>query len=184
MELLLNSWKYRKKLEIYYPPDQLETWELLRSRYVSLGYKWIDFSMNQNYLSIYWADRKNQKKYEKRKRNERKYINSVRNDSYHIKRVIEAPRPNNVERYVLLRSWMVKNAYNLCNISVFLFEKYKLKPCKDYNPDRLIEVYNHYSNLYSDTITRSLSRNLTSTPSAPPVTTKEDLPPLYDYSES
>ena len=157
METIHNLYKFRKKLDIYYPPDELEVWEQLKTKHVRLGYKWIDFSINQNYFSILWADRKNRKKYEKMIRRETSYRNSVRNRTNISPIVKEPPRPNNLERYIILRSWMKKDIYNISTISVFLFEKYNLKPCTDYSPDKIIETYNHYSNLYCNTIERRSS---------------------------
>lgn len=208
METIFNLYKFRKKLEIYFPPDELEVWEQLKTRHVRLGYKWIDFSINQNYFSILWADRKNRQKYEKLLRRESSYRKSVRNRTNILPVVSEPPRPNNLERYIILRSWMKKDIYNISTISVFLFEKYSLRPCTDYSPDKIIETYNHYSNLYCNTISRRPSRRPSRQPSSDREEQRNDIsrqpsapreeqrvetsatfstfekPPEYNYSES
>ena len=45
MDLIRNYLENRKPLDIFYPPDQVEGWNLLKERYNSIGYYWCDFSI-------------------------------------------------------------------------------------------------------------------------------------------
>ena len=49
----------RTKVDIFYPPDEVEKWKLLKRRYLTLGYEWIDFSTNQSMWKILSTDSKN-----------------------------------------------------------------------------------------------------------------------------
>ena len=55
-------------------------------------------------------------------------------------------------------------------ITICLFCKYNLKPCRDYEPDNLLDVYNRYSSGEQDIYLKNIQH-----PSVPPPV--PDLPP-------
>ena len=150
MEKLLNYFR-KEKLDIYFPPDEIENWKQLKTKYFSLGYKWIDFSSDYSIRKIRRYDRKNQREYNKRKNHESRMRTTFRG-SGNIPIVYPPPTPSNMERYLMLERWSKNNIYNISNIAVYLYENFGLKPCQSYEPDAIFATYNNYSTRHFQTI--------------------------------
>tara|TARA_R110001592_G_scaffold207803_2_gene458774 strand:+ start:71 stop:643 length:573 start_codon:yes stop_codon:yes gene_type:complete len=134
---------FKKKLQIFYPPDEIEKWKNLKNKHSRHGYKWLDLSLNPSLWKSKSYDRKNRRIYNKLKRKEEKLRRSFRGHG-HIPYIIEPPSPNNEERYMIMKKWSVNNFYNISMISVYLYKKFNLDPCEDYEPDDIINTYNRY----------------------------------------
>ena len=158
MDLIRNYLENRKPLDIFYPPDQVEGWNLLKERYSNLGYHWCDFSIEPTLSKAKNYDKKNIKKYNKLKKKEMKLRRSFKNNSC-IVVVHQPPRPTNEERFLKLKKWSENNYYNITNITIYLYMIHKLKPCRDYEPDNLIEVYNRYSSRHFVSLPPPPTRN-------------------------
>lgn len=150
MEKLLNYIK-KEKLNIYYPPDEIENWKNLKNKYIRMGYRWVDFSMDYSMSKIRRYDRKNQREYNKRKKDEKKMRNTFRGPG-NIPIVYPPPSPSNMERYLILERWSKNDIYNISNISVYLYSNFGLKPCSDYEPDNIFVTYNNYSQRHHQSI--------------------------------
>ena len=150
MEKVLNYFR-KEKLNIYFPPDEIENWKLLKNKYTTLGYKWMDFSMDYSMRKIRRYDRKNQREYQKRKNNEKKMRNTFRGPG-NIPIVYPPPSPSNVERYLMLERWSRNDAYNISSIAVYLYSHFGLKPCQNYEPDNIYSTYNNYSQKHLNSI--------------------------------
>ena len=150
MEKVLNYFK-KEKLSVYFPPDEIQKWKELKNKYVTLGYRWIDFSMDYSMRKIRRYDRKNQREYNKRKNHESKMRNTFRGPGS-IPIVYPPPSPSNMERYMMLERWSKNDVYNISNIAVYLYENFGLKPCESYQPDEIFATYNNYSNRHFNTI--------------------------------
>ena len=180
---------FAKKLQIFYPPDEIEKWKNLKNKYSRYGYKWIDLSLDQSLWKSKAYDRKNRRKYNKLKRKEEKLRRSFKGHGS-IPYVIPPPSPNNEERYMMMKRWSVNNFYNISMISVYLYKKFNLDPCEDYDPDNIINTYNRYSQFdISDSFPkRSISAPEPTPPSAPPPEApvedidKFPIPPSYQDS--
>ena len=146
METLRNYLENRKPLEIFFPPDEIESWDNLKRRYNQGGYYWTDFTL-EPFLSVAKrCDKKNIKKYKKLKKNELKLRRSFRG-TRNIIVVHPPPKPSNEERYWKLKKWCENSYYNITMITIYLFTVHNLKPCRDYEPDNLLDTYNRYSSI-------------------------------------
>ena len=150
MEKVLNYFK-KEKLTVYFPPDEIQKWKELKNKYVTLGYKWVDFSMDYSMRKIRRYDRKNQREYNKRKNHESKMRNTFRGPG-NIPIVYPPPSPSNMERYLMLERWSKNDVYNISNVAVYLYEHFGLKPCESYQPDEIFATYNSYSNRHFESI--------------------------------
>lgn len=151
MEKIKNIFLKSEKPIIYFPPDEIESWKRLKQKYFSLGYKWLDFTLEYNERKIKRYDRKNIKEYEKRKNHEKKMRNSFRGPG-NIPIVYPPPSPTNMERYQMLLRWSKNDNYNISMITYYLFTNHGLKPCQEYQPDNIINTYNNYSQRHLATI--------------------------------
>ena len=143
MEKAMNFLKRNERLSIYFPPDEIENWKKLKFRFNTLGYRWVDFSADHNYRSAVRSDQKNLRDYNKRKSHENKMRTRFRGPG-NIPSVQEPPQPSNADRYLMLEKWSKYDAYNISMISVYLYSKHGLSPCKDYDPTEIFDVYNKY----------------------------------------
>ena len=186
----------KEKLNIHFPPDEIEKWKQLKNKYVTLGYRWVDFSMDYSMSKIRRYDRKNQREYNKRKNHESKMRNTFRGPG-NIPIVYPPPSPSNMERYLMLERWSKNDVYNISNIAVYLYEHHGLKPCHSYQPDEIFATYNNYSNRhfqtasedyrpvnerlnsYENTVRRSNTYHASHPPSLPPppIRRHKSLPP-------
>ena len=172
-KLILN----RKKIEIFYPPDEIEKWKMLKRRYLTLGYIWVDFSTNQGIWKILSADSKNNRKYNKMKRKNDKLRRTFSGHG-NYPTIISPPEPNNEERYMMLKRWSENDIYNICMITDYLTRNHNLKPIRDYEPNNLKHTYNLYSEISHP---REIIRSNTyhgNSPSAPPLVSLS-IPPSY-----
>lgn len=169
MDFIRKIINREEKLHIYYPPDEIDGWNMLKKRYSTRGYYWVDFSIEPSLAIAKKMDKKNTKKYTKMKKKEMKLRNSFRGTG-NITVVHPPPKPNNEERFLKLRKWSENNYYNISMITICLFCKYNLKPCRDYEPDNLLDVYNRYSSGEQDIYLKNIQH-----PSVPPPV--PDLPP-------
>jgi hypothetical protein len=138
-------------VEVFFPPEEIESWNLLKKRYNQSGYYWSDFSLEPSLKKAKKLDKKNLQKYRKMKKKELKMRRSFRG----IKNitVIHPPAtPTNEERFRKLQKWSEHNYYNITMITIYLYTHYNLKPCRDYEPDNLLEVYNKYSSKHIENI--------------------------------
>ncbi len=150
MENVLKYFR-KEKLNINFPPDEIENWKQLKNKYSSLGYRWIDFSMDYSVRKIRRYDRKNQREYNKRKNHESKMRNTFRGPG-NIPIVYPPPSPSNMERYMMLERWSKNDIYNISNIAVYLYQHHGLKPCDSYQPDEIFAKYNTYSSRHFQTV--------------------------------
>ena len=136
----------RTKVDIFYPPDEVEKWKLLKRRYLTLGYDWIDFSTNQSMWKILSTDSKNNRKYEKMRRKNEKLRRSFSGHGNYPP-VFPPPEPNNEQRFETLKRWSANDSFNICMITYYLTKNHNLEPCVDYEPDNLKATYCLYSEL-------------------------------------
>ena len=149
MEKIMKVIFNRNRIDVFYPPDEVEKWKLLKRRYLTLGYEWIDLSTNQSMWKILTTDSKNNKKYEKMKRkNEKLRRRFSGHGSYPP--VFPPPEPNNEQRFEILKRWSVNDAFNICMMTDYLTRTHNLRPCVDYEPDNLKPTYCLYSELPSN----------------------------------
>ena len=146
MEFVRKYLESRKPLEIFFPPDEIDSWNNLKTRYSRAGYHWVDFSIEPFLSKAKKLDKKNIKKYNKMKKNELKLRRSFRGN-VNIIVIHPPPKPSNEERFEKLKKWSENNYYNVTMITIYLYTIHKLKPCIDYEPDNLLEVYNRYSTI-------------------------------------
>ena len=151
MDFIRNYLESRKPLEIFFPPDEIDSWNNLKARYIKTGYYWLDFSIEPFLSKAKKLDKKNIKKYNKMKKNELKLRRSFRGN-VNIIAIHPPPKPSNEERFEKLKKWSENNYYNITMITIYLYTIHKLKPCIDYEPDNLLEVYNRYSTIKQPSI--------------------------------
>ena len=107
MEFVRKYLESRKPLEIFFPPDEIDSWNNLKTRYSRAGYHWVDFSIEPFLSKAKKLDKKNIKKYNKMKKNELKLRRSFRGN-VNIIVIHPPPKPSNEERFEKLKKWSEK----------------------------------------------------------------------------
>ena len=185
MEKIMKIIFNRSRIDVFYPPDDIEKWKLMKRRHLTLGYEWIDFSTTQSMYRILMADSKNMKRYEKMKKKNEKVRRKFPGHS-NIPTIFPPPEPNTEERFEILKRWSINDNYNICMLTDYLTKNHDIRPCRDYEPDNLKYTYSLYSEMSENrTIVRSNTYH--NCPSAPPVTNQRpptpgvhSTPPKYD----
>jgi hypothetical protein len=136
---MMNMFK-QKKVDLMFPVDEIDIWLNLKEKYKTFGYEWAELKDNHNHRELRKMDKRNLKKYQFLKKNENNLRNSL--TGVNIPRILPPPDPQNLQRFKMIKKWNKNSChYNISLIAVYLYRTYKLEPCKDYQPNDIIEVY-------------------------------------------
>jgi len=132
--------KKDKDIPLVFPIAGIELWKDVKLDYQKYGYEWAEIDIVSNPKSLKRMDKNNKRKFLSLKKNETILRNSV--VGVLVPFIIPPPSPSNHERFKILERWnKTNNSFNVCMCVVELYKKYNMEPCKDYEPDNVIETY-------------------------------------------
>jgi hypothetical protein len=135
-----NLLSKKKRVPLVFPISGIELWKDLKRDYQKYGYEWSEVDIISNPKQLKGMDRRNRKKFLSLKKNETTLRNSV--VDVLVPFIIPPPSPSNYERFRILERWNKNNnSFNICMCAIELYKKYGMEPCKDYEPDKVIEIY-------------------------------------------
>ena len=185
MEYLRSLFRDTK---IFYPTSEVKIWQDLKEYYERYGYEWVNLDICKKSSKIKKIDELNQEKFLKLKNHESNLRASLK--GVKVPFIVPPPKPNNYDRYTLLKKWSKnRDCFNSTMAAVDLFKNFNLEPCKDYDPDNVLDkYYEEKRKEQSDSILSNSSSSITSSfsisspsPTAPPTA---PLPfPLFPQSE-
>ena len=62
MEIVRKYLEGKQTVDIYFPPEEIESWRILKEKHSNLGYYWCDFSIDQTLSKARKLDKKNMRK--------------------------------------------------------------------------------------------------------------------------
>lgn len=131
---------FNKKENLFYPTSEVKIWQELKNLYNKFGYEWVDLDSCKNETKIRKTDENNMKKFLELKTNESKLRSSLR--GVKVPFIVPPPKPNNHERYLLLKKWSKnKTCFDISMAAVDLYKNFDLEPCKDYDPCDVLSIY-------------------------------------------
>lgn len=149
---------FRKKNNLIFPSSEIEIWKDLKKEYVKYGYEWAELEYENSAREIRRMDSRNIKKFNSLKKNENTLRNSVM--GILVPYIIPPPKPDNYERYLLLKKWnKFSNSFNISMAAIDLYKNFGLEPCRDYEPNNIINVYYANKNVSFENLNRGLLVN-------------------------
>lgn len=179
----MNFLGLSKQKKLFYPTSEVKSWEELKEQYSNLGYCWVNLDVCKKISKIKSVDVRNQEKFSELKQNESNLRSSLK--GVKIPFIVPPPKPNNYDRYLLLKKWSKdRNCFDLTMASVELFKNFNLEPCKDYDPSDTLSRYYEEKRKFQELNSSKSSKSSTdstnvfedrndivinNTPSAPPL---------------
>lgn len=162
--------KKDKEIPLVFPVSGIELWKDVKHDYQKYGYEWAEVDVVSNPKQLRRMDQRNKKKFLSLKKNETTLRNSV--VGVLVPFIIPPPCPSNYERFRILERWNKNNnSFNICMCAIELYKKYDMEPCRDYEPDKVIETYY--------TKKKSSGSQLTPLASAPPVVNENEFETIH-----